>query len=70
MDYYWNVGEDNDGWYVAKGHEQIMFGLTEENATEVCSLFKTIESLQSRIAELESQLAGKWQPIETNEAKK
>lgn len=59
MNYYLNVGEDNDGWYVARGDEQIMFGLTEENATEVCSLFKTIEQLTARVRELEEENA-RW----------
>ena len=31
----WAFGEDNDGWYVEKGRDQFVYGLTEANAHRI-----------------------------------
>jgi hypothetical protein len=33
----WEFGEDNDGWYVSVGDEQLAHGMTEENAQRIAA---------------------------------
>ena len=44
-------GEDNDGWYLSRGDEQIAHGLTEEHARRIVACVNACEGVHTEVLE-------------------
>ena len=48
----WAFGEDNDGWYVEKGRDQFVYGLTEANAHRIVACVNACAGIETHELEL------------------